>query len=163
MWKPTNQMFRAGLILTICLGLLLGARSTLAALFLTVAFLVVLLLVDGIRLCSAEVKRGEIFNCIMTATSYVAAVIVLAVGLNSIARTSPPSTTTYRSSKLIGLSMLLLLLVFFAGLIREGSFSIKKNIAQKRYLAASMNVAIMIVGAALLLVGGRQVARTFLR
>jgi hypothetical protein len=156
-----NRFFRTGIVIAVGIALLLGIKATRLALATAVALMALLLLIDAVRLCFAEVRRGEFLSCVLTGTAYGAGIIVLVVTLRSIVDSA--SYTQPISTRLVGLSLLLLLFVFFAGLLKEGSLSLKDNLLKRKYLLASFNALVLVLAATAVLVGGREVARIFLK
>lgn len=161
MTKASN-IFRWGSVVVILLGLILGARATAAALVLVVAFLIIFLLSDGIRLCLYEFRAGEKISVVLVAMTYLAGCVVLLMGL----RTLLGNVTDHlnqKFSKLFALSLLMLLFVFFVGLLREGSSALRENFRRGRYALATLNLAILVGMGIVVLIGGRQIAAGFLQ
>ena len=152
MTARANQVFRIGMFGSVALGLLIGRRAIAGAMVVTVGILVVLLVTEGIRVCIAELGSRDVGGCIVTGTSYVAGVIVLLAAMFALINESPDANL--RSTAFVGLSLVLLLIVVFAGLLREGTVSIKSNIRRRRYVITSVNIVVLLGASAVLLYGG---------
>jgi len=152
-----NQVFRWGSVVIILLGLILGARATAAALILVVTFLIIFLISDGIRVCVYEFQRGEKISMFLVAVSYLAGCFVLLMGLRTLLG-HVTDRLNQKFSRLFALSLLMLLFVFFVGLLREGSSALSENFRKGRYALAVFNLAVLVGMGIVLLIGGRQIA-----
>jgi len=155
-------VFRWGSVVIILLGLILGARATAAALILVVTFLIIFLVSDGIRLCVYEFRRGEKFSVFLVAVSYLAGCLVLLMGLRTLLG-HVTDRLNQKFSQLFALSLLMLLFVFFVGLLREGSSALNENVKKGRYTLAAFNLAVLVGMGIVLLIGGRQVVAKMLQ
>jgi uncharacterized membrane protein HdeD (DUF308 family) len=155
-----NRIFRWGSVIVILLGLILGARATAAALVLVVTFLIIFLICDGIRLCIYELRGGEKISAFLVATSYLAGCFVLLMGLRTLLG-HVSDRLNQKFSQLFALSLLMLLFVFFVGLLREGSSALSENFRKGRYALATFNLAVLVGMGIVVLIGARQIAAKF--
>src|SRR6266536_5895496 len=122
-------------------GLAFGTRTTAAAVILVVAFLVIFLVSDGIRLCINEFGQGERISAFLTAISYLAGCLVLVMGLRTLLG-HISDRLNQRFSQLFALSLLMLLFVFSVGLLRAVSSALNTNLRKERYGLAAFNLAV---------------------
>lgn len=159
--KVANQIFLLGAISVVAIGILFGAEATVIAMVAAVVLLVVLVVVDGWFVCGQALRQGKTTDALLTAMAYLAGIIVLLTGLRGLLDPAGANTAGHKSSRLIGSALVLLIFVFFVGLIREGSSSLNDNLRGKRYAMAFLNLAVLVGGAVVVLAGVWQLARIF--
>ena len=155
-----NRVFRWGSALALLCGVMLGTRALNVAAALVATFLVLFLILDGIRLCILEYRQGEKVSAILVSVLYLVGCTVLIGGVATFLGKTDVAFGQ-KAPQIFALLLLLLLLVVFTGLLREGVSAISSNVRRKRYKLVVVNAVVLVGVGIAVIIGGRGIAAVF--